>query len=81
MKWHNISRGYQSKMEQMRGQDAYERLGVPRDTDLNTAKKAYIRLMKLYHPDKNDRFLEGLATEYAQLLNAAFEQVKAELSK
>lgn len=81
MKWHNLGGAYKPKIDQMRAQEPFELLGVSRDADLATVKKAYIRLMKLYHPDKNDKFLEGITTEYAQILNAAFERVKAELKR
>ena len=34
--------------------DYYDRLGVPRDADAETVKKAYRRLAMEYHPDRND---------------------------
>ncbi len=37
----------------MGGRDYYEVLGVPRDADLETIKKAYRRLALRYHPDRN----------------------------
>ena len=39
--------------ETARGQTAYEVLGVSRDDDLETIRKVYRNLSKIYHPDIN----------------------------
>lgn len=53
-------------------QDYYETLGVPRDADENTIKKAYHKLAMKWHPDRNksseaEAKFKQIATAYAIL--------------
>ena len=61
--------------------DYYEVLGVSRDADKNTIKKAYRKLAKKYHPDTNqgnaqaaERFKE--ATEAYNILRDGLKDAK-----
>jgi molecular chaperone DnaJ len=51
--------------------DYYEILGVPRNADQETIKKAYRRLALQYHPDRNPNNPE--AEEKFKLINEAYE--------
>ena len=51
--------------------DFYKILGVPRDASVNQIKKAYRRLAKEYHPDKNKDDPE--AEDKFKDLGAAYE--------
>ena len=62
--------------------DAYKLLGVNKDDDMNTVKKAYRKLVREYHPDiiksqgKDDAYLQE-ATAKTQEINQAYEMIKA----
>ncbi len=50
--------------------DYYQRLGIPRDADADTVKRAYRKLAMKYHPDRND---EPDAAERFKEVTAAYE--------
>lgn len=51
-------------------QDFYELLGVPRDADADTIKRAYRRLARMLHPDVND---DPEAAERFKEVSVAYE--------
>ena len=61
--------------------DYYANLEVPFDSDLETTRKAYRRLMRKYHPDNyaDDPEQEAMATRLSQELSVAFEAIKSYL--
>lgn len=65
--------------------DACIILGIKETDDLKTAKKAYRKLMKIYHPDNiahlNNPKAEKEAKEMAQIVNAAFQTVEKKFKK
>ena len=62
-------------------EDAYKILGVSKDADMNTIKKAYRKLVRQCHPDiiksqgKGEEYLKE-ATQKTQEINAAYEMIK-----
>lgn len=56
--------------------DPYEVLGVPRDADEETIKKAYRELIKKYHPDKYiNSPLADMASEKTKEINKAYDML------
>ncbi|WP_115719937.1 co-chaperone DjlA [Gallaecimonas mangrovi] len=62
--------------------DAYELLGLSRDADMQTVRRAYKKAMAEHHPDKLmakglPPEMQELAKERAQAIQAAYQQIKA----
>ena len=55
-------------------EDPYKVLGVSRDASDDEIKRAYRRLAKEYHPDRNPG--DAAAAKKMQQINAAYEQIK-----
>ncbi|HJR10184.1 MAG TPA: co-chaperone DjlA [Rhodanobacteraceae bacterium] len=63
------------------GPDPYAVLGVPRDADERTIKRAYRKLISEFHPDRLGNMPEDLrrrAEARASEINAAWERIQAE---
>ena len=62
-------------------EDAYALLGVSKEDDIDTIKKAYRKLIKQYHPDiikaqgKSEEYMKE-ATAKTQEINQAYEMIK-----
>ena len=52
------------------GEDYYQILGVPRNVESNSLKKAYHRLALKYHPDRNPNQTEKSATQFKRISEA-----------
>lgn len=66
---------------QARGPDPYAILGVSRDDDARTIKRAYRKLISEYHPDRMGNMPEDLrrrAEARASEINAAWERIQSE---
>ena len=57
--------------------DYYEVLGVDKNADADTLKKAYRKLAKKYHPDNyHNNPLADLAQEKMKEINEAYDAIK-----
>jgi DnaJ like chaperone protein len=73
--------GYRSAPPRNNGPDPYAVLGVARDADERTIKRAYRKLIGEYHPDRLGNMPEDLrrrAEARASEINAAWERIQAE---
>lgn len=70
-----------NKQQSMGADEAYRILGVSKDDDMNTIKKAYRKLIREYHPDiiksqdKDEAYIED-ATAKTQEINQAYQVIK-----
>ena len=84
-KYHAIFDQFEAMMKNVHPQntldDAYKILGVSKDDDMNTIKKAYRKLVREYHPDiiksqgKSEEYIKE-ATAKTQEINQAYEMIK-----
>ncbi|MGH8153209.1 MAG: co-chaperone DjlA [Rhodanobacteraceae bacterium] len=73
--------GYRPAPARSTGPDPYTVLGVPRDADQRTIKRAYRKLISEYHPDRLGNMPEDLrrrAEARASEINAAWERIQSE---
>jgi len=83
--YHKIFDQFESMMQDIKPQanidDAYALLGVTKDDDMATIKKAYRKLIRKYHPDiiksqnLSEEYMEE-ATKKTQEINQAYEMIK-----
>lgn len=77
MKWQDVSpRSYTDRLEQLRLQDPYARLGVYPGAPLRDVRRAYLARLKVYHPDRADDFTKGYFTEVTKLLTDAYDEIQ-----
>ena len=84
-KYHAIFDQFETMMKNVQPKvtldDAYGVLGVNKDDELNTIKKAYRKLVRQYHPDiiksqgKGEEYMKE-ATAKTQEINQAYEMIK-----
>ena len=84
-KYHALFDQFEAMMKNVHPQatldDAYKILGVNKNDDMNTIKKAYRKLVKKYHPDiiksqgKSEEYIKE-ATAKTQEINQAYEMIK-----
>jgi len=83
--YHSIFDQFESMMKDVKPQsninNAYDVLGVSKNDDMATVKKAYRKLVRQYHPDiiksqnKGDEYMKE-ATKKTQEINQAYEMIK-----
>jgi len=84
-KYHALFDQFEAMMKNVHPQatldDAYKILGVTKNDDMNTIKKAYRKLVREYHPDiiksqgKSEEYIKE-ATAKTQEINQAYEMIK-----
>ena len=79
MKWREINNSYQSRIDQLESMSPRELLDVEEDASKEDIRAAYLRKLKVHHPDKNDAFMKEFANRYSLIINAAYEKLMDEL--
>lgn len=75
MKWRDLNKSYSDIIEQYKKQTPYEILKINESATVDDIKKAYKRLVKIYHPDKSDIFMRKVNEETIKLINVAYEKL------
>lgn len=76
MKWRDLNAGYEDRLTALAKLSPYELLQVAEDASAADLKKAYLRLMKTYHPDRADPFMARHGEEVVKLINAAYDKLR-----
>jgi DnaJ-class molecular chaperone len=77
VRWRPITRGYRSRIDQLRRLRPHQLLEIEECPSVAEIKHAYRAKVKAYHPDRVDAFLKPHAQEMLKLLNAAYEALLA----
>ena len=59
--------------------DPFELLEVPRDVTARGLRQAYLRKVRLYHPDVLHPFVKAHGEEVVKVLNEAYERIRERL--
>lgn len=76
----NSGRSSRKGQEQSQAKSPWDVLGIPRGTPKAEAKKSYLKLLSLYHPDKVDSLgpkIKELAIEMTKELNEAWARIES----
>jgi len=75
----NTGRASRKKQEQSQVKSPWDVLGIPRGTPKVEARKSYLKLLSLYHPDKVDSLgpkIKEVAIEMTKELNEAWAKIE-----
>lgn len=67
---------YPDRVELLRQMDPYALLEVPRDVTPQALREAYLRKVKLYHPDVLHPFVAAHGEEVVKVLNEAYDLLR-----
>lgn len=76
MRWKDLNQGYKDHVAALAARTPRELLGVGEDATADDIKSAYLRMVKVYHPDVSDSFMAKHNQEVLKLINAAYEKLK-----
>jgi DnaJ-class molecular chaperone len=75
MKWKNRSPLLSDELSRLKGKEPHELLALPPQAGLDDIKRAYRRMVKIYHPDRADPFMRNHNEQVIQLINAAYARL------
>jgi molecular chaperone DnaJ len=73
MNWRDVPTRYKDRTEILLTQRPHEVLQVSETATLDEVKAAYRRLVKIYHPDKSDTFLQTSNAEILKIVIKAYD--------
>jgi molecular chaperone DnaJ len=75
MRWADRRQGWKDVLQDLQHKAPHEVLGVTPDAPKNEIRAAYLSLVKRYHPDKSDQFMQTFNGEMLKLINSAYEKM------
>lgn len=74
MKWKDLNK-YKDRLEDMKRMSPFQILGVEESSSKEIVKKAYLEMMKKYHPDISHEFMASHNQEIIKLVNDAYDKI------
>ena len=75
MRWRTLNGPYQSTLAEARAKLPHELLGVPPGCTKVEARRAYLTLVRTYHPDRADPFMAQFNQEMLKIINSAYDRL------
>ncbi len=75
MRWADRTQGWKDVLQEAQHKAPHEVLGVRPDAPKGEIRAAYLSLVKRYHPDKSDQFMQTFNGEMLKLINSAYEEM------
>lgn len=75
MRWRTVDRSYRSRLAEERLKPPHEVLGVAAQCSPDEARRAYLALVRTYHPDRADPFMAQYNEEMLKIVNLAYERL------
>lgn len=76
MRWRDLKGPRRTRLDELRAADPCTVLEVPPGASPEEVRRAFLRKMRAYHPDRADPFLREHAEEVTKILNDAYERLK-----
>ena len=76
MKWVHLTTSYSDRISEFKSLNPYERLGLHHGASNQNIRDAYLKLIRVYHPDKADPFMARYHEEITKLINEAYERIQ-----
>ena len=80
VRWQDLSIRPTIDLEALEAMDPFQLLGVTRGSTRAEVRRAYLALVRAYHPDRLDEFMRRQGERVTRILNAAYERALAALN-
>ena len=74
LKWKELNR-YKDFIEELQQKDPYEILEIKNTATPEQIIKAYLKKVKIYHPDNSDEFIKINNENILKIINGAYETI------
>jgi len=78
MKWRNRRPQLSDELSRLRGLEPHEVLNITPGAGADEIKRAYRKMVKVYHPDKSDPFMGKHNEQVMKIVNDAYEQLMSQ---